>query len=425
MENNYKNTTWRKVRLGDVVTSGGSVSGPFGSSIHSKFYRPKGVPIIRGNNLSLAGQRGQYVDDDYMFLDSAKADELHHAHAVSGDIVITARGTLGQVGLIPSSALYPKYILSANQLRFRIDPDKADNKFVYYSLANKRMIRHIQSLSANVGVPNFNLGMARNLELYLPDVSTQTRIAEFLGTFDDKIEVNNKIIRNLEELAQTIFKEWFVKFRFPDYEKVKMVDSELGRIPEGWGITAIGTVCRIVGGGTPSTTVAKYWANGDVLWATPTDMTSLKSIFIDSTDKKITEDGLHNSSATLLLEGAILMTSRATVGVMAIARQPIATNQGFISLECHFPSNLYMLNCLQRIKGQIQSLATGSTFPEISRGVFREIRVLIPDVGVHDRFVERIVPMYDEIYRLQKENEKLVQMRDLFLPKVMKGEVEV
>lgn len=119
------------------------------------------------------------------------------------------------------------------------------------------------------------------------------------------------------------------------------------------------------------------------------------------------------------------MTSRATVGVMAIARQPIATNQGFISLECHFPSNLYMLNCLQRIKGQIQSLATGSTFPEISRGVFREIRVLIPDVGVHDRFVERIVPMYDEIYRLQKENEKLVQMRDLFLPKVMKGEVEV
>ncbi len=185
-------------------------------------------------------------------------------------------------------------------------------------------------------------------------------------------------------------------------------------------------ICETYGGGTPSTTNDEYWQEGTINWATPTDMTSLTGPFIFDTEKKITDKGLKNSSTRLLSIDSILMTSRATVGILAISKIPICTNQGFIAVVCsNYPSHYFMFCLLKNRLGQIRSLATGSTFPEISRGVFRKIIVTLPDEDTVLQFDQIVKPMFEKIAVIMLENQKLAVLRDLLLPKLIRGEIRV
>ena len=325
--------TWRTVPLDDVkaMVPYAFVGGPFGSNLTMRDYIEEGVPVIRGNNLSAVNS---FNDDDFVFVSEKKADDLRSNTAYPGDLVFTQRGTLGQVGMIPRESRFQRYIISQSQMKLTVDPEVADSRFVYYFFRQPATIQNVINHAATSGVPHINLRILRDFKITLPRVECQRRIAEILSAYDVLIENNRRRMALLERFARQLYREWFVRLRFPGHEHTRIVDS----VPEGWQRKKIGEIAECIGGGTPSTTVSTYWEDGDVTWVTPTDVTKNKHFVLLDSVKKITEAGLKSSSAKLVPTYAILMTSRASVGFFAIAGKEVCTNQGFISIVAGEPT---------------------------------------------------------------------------------------
>jgi type I restriction enzyme S subunit len=299
-----------------------------------------------------------------------------------------------------------------------------DNLFVYY-LAISEPVRGfaIQNMTGTSGRQRVDADSFNRLLLNVPPFPVQRRIAEILGRLDDKIEVNRRINRTLEAMAQALYQHWFVEFGpFRDGE---FVESELGAIPKGWEVITVGDVCQVVNGATPSTKIADYW-DGDICWATPTDMTALTAPVIFATSKKITRHGLDNCSATLLPVGSVLVTSRATLGISAINYVPMATNQGFKSMICGpRATNHFMLLYTKCHVDEMVSRANGTTFLEINSTSFKTLDLILPpekDMAAFDRIVK---PYFDQIHANQRENAALAATRDYLLPKLLAGEIRV
>src|SRR5699024_3780831 len=231
-------------------------------------------------------------------------------------------------------------------------------------------------------------------EFYIPPLREQRKIGEFLSSLDEKIELNNSIISNLEKLAQTLFKRWFIEFEFPNENgepykssRGRMVDSELGMIAEGWHTGDLDDVGKIVSGGTPSKKENEYYTENGISWVTPKDLSTDKSIYVHKGSMDITELGLKNSSAKLYPKGTVLYSSRAPIGYVASAEKPVSTNQGFKSLipnEGYSSEYIYfLLNYLTPI---IESNAGGSTFKEISGKAMKKINIIIPPPRILSNF---------------------------------------
>jgi type I restriction enzyme S subunit len=264
----------------------------------------------------------------------------------------------------------------------------------------------------------------KRIEIPLPPLPVQQRIADVLGALDDKIEVNRRINRVLEQMAQALFRHWFVDFG--PFQGGEFVESELGPIPAGWEVTTIGSVCKVISGSTPKTKVAEYWEGGGIYWATPTDMTALSSPVILETSRSITTAGLNSCSAQILPIGAVLVTSRATLGVAAISYAPMATNQGFKSMICgRRVTNHFMLLYIQLNQDLITGNANGSTFLEISGKNFKALPLVVPPPDVMQDFEAIVKPLYDQIVVNERENDKLAATRDYLLPRLLSGEVTV
>ena len=284
--------------------------------------------------------------------------------------------------------------------------------------------------------------LTHDTRFLLPEESEQRAIAHILGTLDDKIELNRRMNETLEEMARALFKSWFVDFDpvrakmegrdtglppdvadlFPD----RLVESELGEIPEGWEVKAVGTIANIVGGTTPSTKQAQYWEGGTHCWATPKDLSSLSVPVLLKTERKITDAGLGKIGSGLLPPGSVLLSSRAPIGYLAVAETPVAINQGFIGIMPHEGiSNLFMLYWCEASHNEIINHANGSTFLEISKGNFRQLPVVVPDESAMKVFDSLARPLYNRIASNERQSHSLVALRDTLLPKLISGEMRV
>jgi type I restriction enzyme S subunit len=205
-----------------------------------------------------------------------------------------------------------------------------------------------------------------------------------------------------------------------------MFVSELGDIPEGWKVSTIGDEVETVGGGTPSTTEPSYWENGDIPWYSPTDLTKAKTLFSIDSEKKITKLGLQKSSARLFPKYSLLLTSRATIGEVTINTKEACTNQGFITIISNTKFSVYFLYgwLLTKI-GVIKQLASGSTFPEISKTNFRGLDFLIPASNILEKYEHLIKPIYTKIETNIFQIQTLTKTRDSLLPKLMSGQLRV
>ena len=246
----------------------------------------------------------------------------------------------------------------------------------------------------------------------------------------------------LEEMARALFKSWFVDFDpvrakmegrdtglppdvadlFPD----RLVDSELGEIPEGWEVKTVDTIASIVGGTTPSTKQAQYWEGGTHYWATPKDLAPLSVPVLLKTERKITDAGLGKIGSGLLPPGSVLLSSRAPIGYLAIAEIPVAINQGFIGILPHDEmSNLFMLYWSEASHDEIINHANGSTFLEISKSNFRQLSVVVPDEPAMKAFDSLARPLYNRIASNERQSHSLATLRDTLLPKLISGEMRV
>lgn len=302
--------------------------------------------------------------------------------------------------------------------------DMCDPRFLFYSLKEHR--NELVKQAHGAAQQNLNATLIKQFLLPAPPLSTQRRIASILGAYDDLIEVNRRRIAVLEEMARGLFEEWFVRFRFPGHEAVPILDTPDGPLPEGWISQSTGDTFELLGGGTPSKAEPSYWVDGTIDWFTPSDLTKAKSLFMDRSSDRITPLGLAKSSAKLFPANSIMMTSRATIGEVSICTGSACTNQGFITcLPNDAVPRTYLYFWLLQNVPLFTAHASGATFKEISKGVFKRLPITVPPRAISARFDEYVRPMHDMILALERSNRSLAASRDLLLPRLISGQLSV
>ncbi len=432
---------WSETTLGAIaVGDNGLVDGPFGSNLPASVYTADGVPVIRGSNLSLGESR--FNDREFVYVSAETAARLRRSICRPGDIVFTKKGTIGQTGFVPLRGRFDRYLLSSNQMKLSVDPQKADALFVYYVASSAEGRERIVRDASITGVPKTNVAYLRDFPIRLPPLRNQRTIAHILGTLDDKIELNREMNETLEAMVRAIFQSWFVDFDpvrakaegrdpglpmpiadlFPD----RFERSELGEIPVGWKVKTVGDLAEVVGGSTPSTKEPAFWEEGNHYWATPKDLSRLGGPVLLHTERRITDAGLSEISSGLLPAGTVLLSSRAPIGYLAVAEVPVAINQGFIAMKPKpGVSDLYLLLWAGFAHDEIMSRANGSTFLEINKANFRAIPAFSPSRSVMEAFGSTVQPVYARLVANERESHTLATLRDTLLPKLISGELSI
>lgn len=301
--------------------------------------------------------------------------------------------------------------------------DVSDNDFVYY-LTKTPLFRDtaIKSMVGSSGRQRAQMDVLENLKMLVPkDISDQRRIASILSSLDRKIELNNKINADLEEMAQAIFKNWFVDFE--PFKDGKFVDSELGMIPEGWKVGTLGDFCKCLLGGTPSRSKEEYW-NGDVNWINSGEINKFRIL---EASEKITELGLSKSATKLLpKKTTVLAITGATLGQVSLLEIDTCANQSVIGVleNAEVPYEYIYPFIKDRIEMLIQH-QTGGAQQHINKDNVESLIFLLPAKNVLENYISLVGPMYKRIESQCFENLYLSTLRDTLLPRLMSGELEV
>jgi type I restriction enzyme S subunit len=339
-----------------------------------------------------------------------------------GDILLAMTGaTAGKVGRLRTA-----HPILLNQRVAKIQPVDVDPVFLWSVVRSREYERIFFRLADGAAQPNMSGGQIESVLIPLPPAPIQRSIASILGAYDDLIENNTRRIAILEEMARRLFDEWFVHFHFPGHDMGKLVESPLGLVPGGWVIQAIGDTFDVLGGGTPSKPEAAYWTDGSLRWFTPTDLTGSRSTFLDDSADHITERGLRESSARLFPAWCIMMTSRATLGVFAINTESASTNQGFITCVPNKRVPLFfLLHWLKVNASMFESHASGATFKEVTKGTFKRLPILLPPDELVRKYEAYAKPLMMGVLALQRAIDRLRQSRDLLLPRLISGEIDL
>ncbi|WP_210437701.1 restriction endonuclease subunit S [Vibrio crassostreae] len=312
-------------------------------------------------------------------------------------------------------------------------------KWLYFRI--KHVTSELQKMSVGTATKFLTKKILDAYEVELPPIEVQEQQAKILWGLQDKLDLNNQTNQTLEQMAQAIFKSWFVDF---DPVKAKMndeqpegmdattaslfpekLDSETG-IPDGWKLSEIGDEVTVVGGGTPSKKNDDFWVDGDIHWTSPKDLSGVQDKVLLDTASKVTEAGLKKISSGLLPVDTVLLSSRAPVGYLALAKVPMAINQGYIAMKCEkqLPPEFVLQWCVHCMD-EIKQRASGSTFAEISKKSFKPISVVVPTGEVLSAYQKLVKPLYDAITSNARQNEQLSSLRDTLLPKLLSGEIEL
>lgn len=329
------------------------------------------------------------------------------------DIIISARGTIGEMAMIP-------FPMSFNQSCFGIrGKENVDKDFLYY--LTKTKINNLKSSSHGSVFDTITRATFDNIIVSLPSLPTQQKIASILSSLDDKIYVNRRINEQLEELAQALFKSWFVDFE--PFKDGDFVESELGMIPKGWKVGKYTDMVEIKGGGTPKTDISEYW-NGEIPFFTPKDVNN--NVYCTETEKNITELGLSKCSSKFYHKNTVFITARGTVGKVCMAGRNMAMNQTCYALlgkENYGQHFIYLqtINIVERMKKK----ANGAVFSAITTRDFDSEKIVIPPIEIASNFSPNVEYIYESILRNQQEITHLTALRDTLLPKLMSGEIKV
>ena len=350
----------------------------------------------------------------------------------------TARGnypciTVGRSGSVGKVHYYEQPTWAHNTALFVKNFKGNDPKYLYYFLKNLHLDEMFSKGSSVV--PSLDRKVVHSLIVpFQEDKTCQKQIASVLSNIDRKIELNRAINQNLEAMAKQLYDYWFVQFDFPD-ENGRPYKSSGGEmvwnkklkrdIPISWETKQIDDVAEIYNGATPST-INELNYGGDIVWITPKDLSDQKQKFVYKGERNISQVGYDSCSTHLLPSNTILMSSRAPIGLLAISKTELCTNQGFKSFA---PKSgniaVYLYYYLQHHIRQIEQLGTGTTFKEVSREDILKFPILKPSDNVLDLWEEMVSSLNDRQLEIQKENESLIKQRNELLPLLMNGQVSV
>ena len=376
-------------------------------------------------------------DDDYLTW-------TRRVKPTPGDIVFSYETRLGEAAAIPDGL---KCCLGRRMGLLRPRAESVDSRFLLYAYLGPSFQETLRSRAVQGStVDRILLSELGTFPIEVPrDAKEQRAIAHVLGTLDDKIELNRRMNETLEAMARALFKSWFVDFEpvrakmegrwrrgeslpglpaehfdlFPD----RLVDSELGEIPEGWAQGALRDAIELLSGGTPKTSVPEYWG-GDIPWYTAKDAPGRSDVFAMDTERKVTQLGVENSATRILEALTTVITARGTVGRLACLGVPMAMNQTCYGIRGArgYPEFFTYWNIRTAVE-ELQTRTHGTIFDTITRETFTLVETALPPTDVASAFEAMAKPVMERILENLKQCRALAQQRDALLPRLVSGEV--
>ena len=402
---------WKHYKMDELIEE--ISMGPFGSDVKKEFYVDNGVPILNGSNL----QGFKLQEDSFGYLTKEKADSLKKCNAHRGDIIVTHRGTLGQIVYVPVNSKYDRYVISQSQFRFRCKADLVDVQYLVYYFHTREGQYKILANASQVGVPALARATStfRLIDIKLPPLDDQRRIASILSSLDRKIELNNKINADLEEMAQAIFKSWFVDF--DPFKDGKFVDSELGMIPEGWKVGSPYKYVKVVYGAPYKS--AKFNDNGEGL-----PLIRIRDLK-DCNPQFYTPEILPQTEYVNM--GDIVAGMDAEFVPHIWKGNTGLLNQRVCKLmpQQTSISNLFVLYLMKPELEFVQSYKTGTTVSHLGKADIDKFVVVLPPLKVVEECSKILDSILQRIKNISAESRNLSTLRDTLLPRLMSGELEV
>ena len=333
------------------------------------------------------------------------------------DIVISARGTVGAMAMIPDPMCF-------NQSCFGLRGNNiVDKNFLYYLTRTK--VDELRKTAHGSVFDTITRETFDNLRCLVPPLQTQQKIGNILSSLDSKIELNKRINDNLEQQAQALFKSWFVDFE--PFKEGKFVESELGMIPESWGVCSAETIFKINIGKTPPRKEQQWFSNinnGNVKWISISDLGS-NEIFIEDSKEYLTKEAISKFNIIVVPEDTILVSFKLTVGRVGISNCELTTNEAvarFYLPKSYFREYTYLSlkNYNYARLGSTSSIATA-----VNSKIIKNMKLLIPPVTIISEFSKRINPLFNAIRIYENEIRNLSKIRNTLLPELMSGKLKI
>ncbi len=427
---------WRTFKIDEIKAERGNAIaiGPFGSRMKADLYTETGVPVIRGNNLT----QSKYLSGEFVFVTEETADQLRNCNVFADDLVFPHRGAIGEVGIVPKNG-FARYLLSTSLMKLTCNQQIASPLYMYYFFRSPGGRYELLKRASTVGTPGIGqpLTSLRSIEVSLPPIGEQNRIAAILASLDDKIELNRKMNETLEALARALFKSWFVDFDpvrakaegrptglpdhiaalFPD----SFEDSELGEIPKGWRVGTLGDFAMLnsetwTKNSRPAT--LRYVDLGNTKWGKIETIAEYDSANAPSRAQRVLRPG-----------DTIVGTVRPGNGAYALITEGGLTGStGFAVLRPKAPNCIefvYLAATRRELIDELAHLADGGAYPAIRPEVVTSTSVVIPPEPLLNCFSMLAQALLAKVAHNDKQSETLATQRNLLLPKLVSGEIRL
>ena len=413
-------TSWKTYKLGDLCKISSS------KRIFAKEYKDSGIPFYRGKEI-IEKQKGNKISTE-LYISQERYDEIKTKHGVpqKGDMLLTSVGTLGIPYIVQDEVFYFK----DGNLTWFYDFEDLDSRYLYYWFLSPIGKMNIDSKAIGSTQKALTIETLSKFEISLPPLEEQRRIAGILGAIDDKIENNRRINTNLELQAQALYKQWFVDFEFPNEEGKpykssggKMVDSELGLIPEGWSVKRLDDYTVIKRGGSPRP-IQNYLSNTGLNWLKISDATSTNSPFILEIKEFIKEEGL--SKTVFLKKGNLVLSNSATPCIPKFLGLDTCIHDGWLYFPNAKLSKEYLYLLFKNNRQEILSQGNGSVFLNLKTDILKSHLICLPNcIEKMNCFNMIVKAIFKNIENCSFEIKRLAILRDTLLPKLMNGEIKL
>ena len=394
---------FKTMKIADLISE--ISMGPFGSNIKVECFVDKGIPVLNGSNLDgfvLKEKSFRYVTEE-------KADSLGKANAYRGDVVITHRGTLGQIVFIPEDSLYDRYVISQSQFRVRCNDNIIPEYLVYYF--HTRLGQHkLLSNASQVGVPALARASTtfQTIEIDVPDIESQRKVINVLEVIRHRIEVNNAINENLQQQVMALYHRMFDESN--SYRKNIRAD-------EYFDISI---------GKTPPRKEPQWFSKNpsDCVWVSISDMGSC-GLFIEDSSEYLTRDAVEKFKVKIVPDNTVILSFKLTVGRVAITDGHMTTNEAIAHFKTDKPKiNEYLYCYLKNFNFQTMG-STSSIATAVNSKIIKGMPFVVPTAEELEKFHSIAAPLFTMIKSNQQESKYLGELRDVLLPKLMSGEIDV
>lgn len=380
---------WEKVKLGDIATC--IQPGPFGSQLHNSDYSKEGTPIIMPKDIV----GGAIVHSGLLKVSEEHVKRLSRHQVYEGNLMVARKGDVRKCAYITANE--NGWMTGSDCLKVVLDESKCYPKFIYYQLRSEHIGRWLEKVSIGATMPSLNTGLLSGIEMVLPPIEIQKQIAGILSVYDDLIENNRKQIKLLEEATQRLYKEWFVDLRFPGHENTKIVDG----VPEGW---SRGLLKELI------------------------------SVNYGKDHKKAPDDGnipvygsgglMRKCNKSLFSGEAVLIPRKGSLNNIMYVDETFWTVDTMFYATMKQPHTAVFVYFFVKAF-DMYSMNIGAAVPSMTTKILDAMDVVIPDKETLEKFDKYAKVYFNKIKTLQGQNERLKTARDLLLPKLMSGEVEV